>query len=122
MAEGTISDEDYAKIIEGGAYGMSTFMSYYILKAIASRDVKKAFEIMKEYYGAMLDVGATTFFEDFDMEWTKNCSRIDKFPKKNQDDIHGDFGKHCYVGFRHSLCHGWSSGVIKFIKEHQDQI
>ena len=94
-------------------------MSYYILKAIASRSVEKAIEIMKEYYGAMLNVGATTFFEDFDMEWTENCSRIDKFPKKGQKDIHGDFGKHCYVSFRHSLCHGWSSGVIKFIKEYE---
>ena len=25
-------------------------------------------------------------------------------------DIHGDYGEFCYKGFRHSLCHGWSSG------------
>lgn len=118
MAEGSISDDEYIKLIEGGAKGLSTFMSYYVLKAIASRDKQKAIEIMKSYYGAMLDIGATTFFEDFNVEWLDNCSRIDKFPKKGQKDIHGDCGAHCYVGFRHSLCHGWSSAVIKFIKEY----
>lgn len=122
FAEGALSDSDYAKLIDGGAKGMSTFMSYYILKAIASREPALAVSIMKEYYGAMLDVGATTFFEDFDIEWTKNASRIDRMPEKGQDDIHGDRGGHCYVGFRHSLCHGWSSGVIKFIKEYEDFI
>lgn len=118
LALGQISDEEYGKLIAGGAKGLSTFMSYYILTAIASRDEAKAIEIMKEYYGAMLDVGATTFWEDFDIEWTKNCSKINKLPRGNQTDIHGDFGAHCYVGFRHSFCHGWSSGVIKFIQEH----
>lgn len=119
LAEGEISDQEYALITEGGAKGLSTFMSYYILSAIASRDKELALDIMKEYYGAMLSIGATTFFEDFDMNWLENSSRIDKLPKKNQLDIHGDFGKHCYEGFRHSLCHGWSSGVIRFIYETQ---
>jgi len=81
-----------------------------------------AIDIMKEYYGAMLDIGATTFFEDFNMAWLKNASRIDKMPKKGQDDIHGDRGDYCYKGFRHSFCHGWSSGVIKFIQEYKDYL
>ncbi len=118
FAVGWLSDDEYKKLIDGGAKGLSTFMSYFILKAIASVDQDKAIEIMKEYYGAMLDIGATSFFEDFDIEWTKGSSRIDKLPKKNQKDIHGDFGDYCYVGFRHSFCHGWSSGVIKFIEEY----
>lgn len=25
-----------------------------------------------------------------------------------------DYGKFCYLGLRHSLCHGWSSGFIDF--------
>ena len=37
--------------------------------------------------------------------------------KEGQRDIHGDFGAFCYQGFRHSLCHGWSAGVIGFLKE-----
>ena len=117
FATGSISDEEYATLIKGGAKGMSTFMSYYILVTVASRDVALATAMMKEYYGAMLDKGATTFWEDFDLEWCENSGRIDRFPKRGQRDIHGDFGAYCYRGFRHSLCHGWSAGVIRFIME-----
>ena len=117
IATGKISDEEYQLLIKGGAEGMSTFMSYYVLTAIASRDKNLAIRIMKEYYGAMIDLGATTFFEDFDMAWVNNTARIDEFAKDGQNDLHSDFGKYCYEGYRHSLCHGWSAGVIKFIKE-----
>jgi len=120
MATGILTEEDKARLVEGGAKGMSTFMSYYILKAVASFNKEMAISMMKEYYGAMLAKGATTFFEDFDMEWGDNSCRIDEFPTENQKDIHGDFGAHCYIGFRHSLCHGWSAGVLQFIKEECD--
>ena len=93
-------------------------MSYYILKAVASFNKAKAVEMLKEYYGAMLDKGATTFWEDFDIKWAENSCRIDEFPKTNEKEIHGDFGAYCYKGFRHSLCHGWSGGVIRLIKEY----
>ncbi|MBQ8394718.1 MAG: alpha-L-rhamnosidase [Clostridia bacterium] len=117
FALGEISDEEYAKLIEGRAKGFSTFMSYYVLTTIASRDEKLAIELMKEYYGAMLDRGATTFWEDFHMEWLESSGRIDELDP-DKKDIHGDYGAHCYVGLRHSLCHGWSAGVARFIKEH----
>ena len=112
-----LNDDDRNRLTDGGANGMSTFMSYYILKAVASFDKNKAINMMKEYYGAMLEKGATTFWEDFDINWAENSCRIDEFPKDNQKDIHGDFGAFCYKGFRHSLCHGWSAGVLQFIKE-----
>lgn len=113
-----LTEEDKKKLISGGAAGMSTFMSYYILTAVASFDKAKAIEMLKEYYGTMLKKGATTFWEDFDMAWAKNSCRIDRKPKVKEKDIHGDFGAHCYKGFRHSLCHGWSAGIIKFIEEN----
>ena len=112
-----LSDKDKNLLLDGGAKGMSTFMSYYVLKAVASFDKEKAIAMMKEYYGAMLDKGATTFWEDFDMNWVENSCSIDEYPKEGQKDIHGDFGAFCYKGFRHSLCHGWSAGVLKFIQE-----
>lgn len=117
FAVGQITDEEYNLLTNGGIKGISTFMSYYILSAIASRDEKFAIELMKEYYGAMIDRGATTFWEDFNVEWLEGSGRIDELDVTKKD-IHGDFGAHCYVGFRHSLCHGWSAGVVKFIKEH----
>lgn len=117
-ALGEISDNEYDLLFKGGAAGLSTFMSYFILTAIASKDKKLAVRIMKDYYGKMLALGATTFWEDFDVSWAENAGRIDVFPVKGKVDIHGDFGAFCYKGYRHSLCHGWSSGVIKFIEEN----
>lgn len=103
-------------LTQGGARGMSTFMSYYILSAIAQAgQPEKALSIMKEFYGAMLDKGATSFWENFDMDWMEGTSRIDQPVKPGEKDIHGDFGEFCYVGFRHSLCHGWSCGPVPFL-------
>ena len=111
--------EDYKEVLlRGGAKGLSTFMSYPILTAIAAfGEYDKALSMMKEYYGGMLSVGATSFWEDFDLAWLENCGRIDEMPQDGKVDIHGDKGAFCYVGFRHSFCHGWSAGVIPYLAE-----
>lgn len=101
-----------------GATGFSTFMAYYILKADAMAGGRNMLSIIKEYFGAMLSRGATTFWENFNMEWLKGSGRIDELPKEGERDIHGDYGAFCYVGFRHSLCHGWASGVLAFFIEY----
>lgn len=119
FAIGEISEQEKEMLMEGGVKGFSTFMSYFLFKTVAECvSPAIAIEMLKEYYGAMLDKGATSFWEDFDIEWTENSCRIDEFVKEGQIDIHGDFGKFCYKGFRHSLCHAWSCGIIKFIKEY----
>lgn len=106
------------KLAAGGAKGLSTFMSYYVLTAAKRcRGAETAVKMLKDYYGGMLDKGATSFWEDFDVEWIKDSGRIDDLPKDGQKDIHGDYGKFCYTGFRHSLCHGWSCGPIAFLTE-----
>ena len=101
-----------------GAAGFSTFMAYYILEADAMAGGKKMLSLIEEYFGGMLSRGATSFWEDFDVSWLEGSGRIDAFPEEGQKDIHGDFGAFCYEGFRHSLCHGWASGVLAFIIEH----
>ena len=101
-----------------GAAGMSTFMAYYILKADAIAGGSKMIDMTKEYFGAMLSRGATTFWEDFHMDWLEGSGRIDEFPAPGQKDIHGDCGAFCYVGLRHSFCHGWASGVLAFLYEY----
>ena len=103
---------------KGGAEGFSTFMAYYILKADAMAGGVDMLPIIKEYYGAMLSRGATTFWEDFNMDWLEGSGRIDELPREGEKDIHGDYGAFCYEGFRHSLCHGWASGVLAFFIEH----
>ncbi len=115
---GDESEENERILLEGGGKGLSTFTSYLVLTAMAKRgQYALALESMKEYYGGMLSVGATTFWEDFDLAWLENSSRLDEFPKEGQQDIHGDFGSFCYQGFRHSFCHGWSAGVLAYLME-----
>lgn len=97
---------------------MSCFMGYYVLLAKAKmRDYSEAIDIIKSYWGGMLSKGATTFWEDFDIEWMDNSGRIDEIVPTGKRDIHGDFGRYCYEGFRHSLCHGWASGPTAFMSK-----
>lgn len=112
-------DEDKAanEILGGGAEGFSTFMSYYLLKAAAKKDMTETLSVLEEYYGTMLKLGATSFWEDFNIDWAKNASPIDEIPEDGKGDIHGDNGAFCYKGFRHSLCHGWASAPTAFLAE-----
>lgn len=105
------------EILRDGCKGWSTFMSYYLLTAAAEKDMVETLDALSEYYGAMLKFGATTFWEDFDIEWTKNSTAIDELPVAGKTNIHADFGKFCYSGLRHSLCHGWSSAPTAFLAE-----
>ena len=115
-----IADKDSSECLQnGGANGFSTFMSYYILNGMAQCcSAEEILETLKTYYGAMLDLGATTFWEDFDIRWAENACRLDEICDGTKNDIHGDFGKYCYIGYRHSLCHGWSSGPVAFLTEY----
>ncbi len=118
IVAGRRNPEDLKMLEQDGAVDFSTFMAYYILTAMASLGGENMLDILKEYYGAMIDRGATTFWEDFDMSWLDGSSRIDELPKDGETDIHGDYGRFCYTQFRHSLCHGWSAGVLAFIIEY----
>lgn len=94
-------------------------MNYFIFTALAKCGRQEvALQMIRTYYGKMLELGATTFWEDFDIGWAENASGIDKLPELGKKDIHGDFGRFCYKGFRHSLCHGWSSGVLAYMTEN----
>ena len=106
-------------ILRNGEYDMSTLMSYYIVKALADNgETQRAVDMLRAYYGGMLSMGATTFWEDFDMRWLENATRIDEFPKEGKLCVHADRGQHCYKGLRHSLCHGWSAGPVAFLAEY----
>jgi hypothetical protein len=66
----------------------------------------------------MLNLGATTFWEDFNMDWTKNAGGIDELVPTDKIDIHGAYGAYCYIGFRHRLCHGWAAGPTPWLTEY----
>lgn len=103
----------------GGPRDLSTFYGYYVISALGEAgETEEVLEMIRQYWGGMLDLGATSFWEDFDLEWAKNAGRIDELVPQGKDDIHGDFGAYCYVGFRHSFCHGWAGGPTAFLSKH----
>ncbi len=114
------ADKAYNDVLAiGGAKNFSTFYGYYMLEAMAKAGkYQEAMDIISSYWGGMLDLGATTFWEDFNLEWMHNASRIDELVPEGKVDIHGDFGAYCYVGLRHSLCHGWASGPTAWLSRH----
>ena len=106
-------------IISGGAAGFSTFYGYYMLEAMAAAGrYAEAMDMIRSYWGGMLDLGATTFWEDFDLSWKDNAARIDSLVPEGKKDVHKDYGGYCYKGFRHSLCHGWASGPTSWLSRH----
>ena len=112
--------EMFAQVLgQNGHDGVSTFYGYYMIEAMsAAGQNQRALDTLRDYWGAMLDVGATSFWENFDIAWTNNCFRIDEMPVAGKTDIHGDYGEFCYPGFRHSLCHGWASGPAAWCINH----
>lgn len=106
-------------VAKNGGEGFSTFYGYYMLEALAAGGENQlALDIIRQYWGAMLDVGATTFWEDFDLAWLDGAGRIDEMTPEGKESLHGDRGAYCYIGLRHSLCHGWSSGPAAWLTAH----
>jgi hypothetical protein len=106
-------------IANGGAKDFSTFYGYYMLEAQAmAGDYAGAMDNISQYWGGMLDMGATTFWEDFNVEWKENAARIDEITPEGKKDIHADYGDYCYKQLRHSLCHGWASGPTSWLTRH----
>lgn len=115
-----VSPEDANIVLKkDGVHRMSTFYGYYMLKAIAKAgDYQYAIDYIREYWGAMLDLGATTFWEDFNINWLNNAGRIDEIVPAGKIDVHKTYGAYCYKQFRHSLCHGWASGPTSWLTQY----
>lgn len=111
--------------------GFSTFYGYYMLEALALADYhQQAIDIIRQYWGAMLDLGATTFWEDFHLDWITSPDPSRKYGVVPIDspllitephdvvDVHRDYGDYCYISYRHSFCHGWASGPTAWLSRH----
>ena len=106
-------------VSKNGAENFTTFYGYYMLEALADAGMyKEAISIIKDYWGAMLKLGATTFWEDFDYSVMDKASRIDEIVPTGHYDTHADGGDYCYKGLRMSLCHGWASGPTAWLSRH----
>ncbi|MEG1545166.1 MAG: alpha-L-rhamnosidase, partial [Tannerellaceae bacterium] len=81
----------------GGGHGFSTFYGYYMLRAMATAgNYQGALDVIRTYWGAMLDLGATSFWEDFDLDWLPNAAPIDELVPVGKVDVHGAYGAYCY--------------------------
>ena len=63
-----------------GARRFSTFYSYYMLTTKALAGSYAGASTPREYYRAMLDLGATTFWEDFNLDWVPGSQARRSFP------------------------------------------
>ncbi|MHB1022174.1 MAG: alpha-L-rhamnosidase-related protein [Acidobacteriaceae bacterium] len=84
---------------------ITPYYGYYLLEAMARIGHRhEALDWMREYWGGMLDEGATSFWEAYDPAW----------PKKNFHRWLQADGK---TGYYVSLAHGWSSGPAAWLTE-----
>lgn len=106
---GGIADRSDTLLASPGK-NISTFGGAFVLDAMAELGrIDEGIRLIRTYWGAMIDRGATTFWEDFNLDWLENSGRIDELTPPGVRDLHADFGNYCYKGLRHSLCHGWAS-------------
>jgi hypothetical protein len=105
--------------VEPSSKGLSTWFAYYVLQARAmAGDYCGCLDMIRSFWGGMLNLGATTFWEHFDEAWLHNAGRIDEITPAGKHDVHVEYGEHCFKGLRHSLCHGWAGGPTAWLSQN----
>ena len=80
-------------------------MGFYILRALSLiGNNEKALELIRRYWGAMLELGATTFWEEFKPDWAENAARIDETVPEGKDDIARRFRRVLAMNATGSAC------------------
>jgi alpha-L-rhamnosidase len=117
---GLVPAQKANKVISAdGVHNYSTFFGYYMLQAKAKAgDYQGGIDAIRNYWGPMLALGATTFWEDFNVNWIPNAARIDELVPAGKTDLHAKYGDFSYKGYRNSLAHGWSSGPTPWLTEY----
>lgn len=118
---GTMSAKEACSeyIDANGIQNFTSFFGYYFLTVLAMNgEYQQAMDYISKFWGGMLDLGATTFWEDFNINWMQNAARIDEFVPKGKIDVHASYGKYCYSGYRCSYCHGWASGPTPWLTKY----
>lgn len=97
---------------------LSTFhFDNYLKVYTMAGKTQEALDLLREYYGGMLELGSRTIWEQFDLEWAKGAGRIDEMPRRGRRDIHLESGAGCFQGLRNSLCHGWGASPMAWLVE-----
>lgn len=91
--------------IKYNAFIISPYYNYYVIRAMAEMGHRKAaLDWIRQYWGGMLDEGATSFWEAYDPSWYK-------------EDFHSSLQSDNRSGYFVSLAHGWSSGPTPWLME-----
>ena len=104
IADAAKQEKILANVLENDAIPAITtpyfnFFELDVLCQMGRLDV--VLDKLRSYWGGMLDLGAVTFWEEYDPS----------VPKEEQYDMYGDhFGK--------SLCHAWAASPIYFLARY----
>lgn len=95
----TVNQDQYTAPI------ISPYYNYYVVTAMAEMGHRpEALKWIRKYWGGMLEEGATSFWEAYDLRWPK-------------DNPHLNLQADGTTGFFVSLAHGWSSGATAWVME-----
>jgi alpha-L-rhamnosidase len=84
---------------------ISPYYNYYVIRAMAEMGHREqALRWIREYWGGMVDEGATSFWEAYDPSWYR-------------EDFHSALQSDNRSGYFVSLAHGWSSGPTAWMME-----
>ena len=96
--------------------GLTPFLGYLVLEALAALgEAAAGLDLVRRYWGAMIDLGATTFWEDFDIAWIPGATGIDRVVPDGGRGIHERFMRCSAIGLSQSLCHAWSAGPTAWL-------
>jgi alpha-L-rhamnosidase len=84
---------------------MTPYYNYYIISAMAQTGHRpEALAWIRQYWGGMIDEGATSFWEAYYPSWPKN-------------NFHASLQADDGTGYFVSLAHGWSAGPTPWLME-----
>ena len=84
---------------------ISPYYNYYVIRAMAEMGHREqALKWIRQYWGGMVNEGATSFWEAYDPSWYR-------------EDFHSSLQSDNRSGYFVSLAHGWSSGPTAWLME-----
>ena len=83
---------------------ITPYYNFYVINAMADMGHRQAaLDWIRQYWGGMVDEGATSYWEGYDPRWYKGYL------------FHASLQADAMSGFTVSLAHGWSSGVTPWL-------
>ncbi|HUB00852.1 MAG TPA: alpha-L-rhamnosidase C-terminal domain-containing protein [Terracidiphilus sp.] len=90
--------------VEYNPYIITPYYNFYVVTAMAEMGHREAaLNWIRQYWGGMVDEGATSYWEGYDPSWYKGSGFHQSLQADNMS------------GFAVSLAHGWSSGVTPWL-------